>query len=181
MDSGLFAEWQSQSLSYLVNLLMVHTIPMWTVLKEGKTALSVRSANRSRNLRAVKEDIEGGYLQKIRSLLEAEVFSDFLDMAQHLHDTGYRPPSAFLAGAVLEDGLRKIAEAHTIQLKPKETISSLNDKCRDVVYNQLVWRKIQVWGDIRNKADHGKFDQYLEDDVSAMIDGVQSFLAEHLK
>ena len=35
-------------------------------------------------LRAVDEDLAAGYFTAIRALVSAEVFTDFLDMAQHL-------------------------------------------------------------------------------------------------
>ncbi len=37
-------------------------------------------------LKALKEDIEKGYLTRYRTLVNADVFSDFLAMAEHLYD-----------------------------------------------------------------------------------------------
>jgi len=132
-------------------------------------------------LRALKEDIEQGYLTNIKNLVVAEVFSDFLNMAEHLLENGYKDPAASLIGAVLEDGLRKIAEKNNISVKHDDNISSLNQKLADKgVYNRLVQRQIQVWEAIRNSADHGKFNDYKLDDVKSMLEGVKKFLTEHL-
>jgi hypothetical protein len=132
-------------------------------------------------LRALKEDIEQGYLTNIKNLVIAEVFSDFLDMSEHLLENGYKDPAASLIGAVLEDGLRKIAEKNNIIVKRDDNISSLNQKLADKgVYNRLVQRQIQAWEAIRNSADHGKFNDYNSDDVKLMLEGVKKFLTEHL-
>jgi hypothetical protein len=51
-------------------------------------------------LEAAKEELGYGPLSKIESLVSAEIFTDFLDMAQHLLEAGYKDPSASLIGAV---------------------------------------------------------------------------------
>ncbi len=134
-------------------------------------------------LRAAKEDIEGGYLQKVEMLISAEVFDDFLEMAEHLLANGYKDPAASLIGAVLEDGLRRICGNNNIAVKSDDNISSLNRKLADKkdVYNRLKQREIEVWNKLRDYADHGHFDQYKQDDVTDMLKGVRSFLSEYLK
>lgn len=47
-------------------------------------------------------------------------------MAEHLDDNGYKHPTAYLTGAVLEDGLQKIADAKSVKLKARKDLSSLN-------------------------------------------------------
>ncbi len=133
-------------------------------------------------LRAVKEDIKGGYLTDLRTLISAEVFTDFLKMAGHLYEAGYKDPAASLAGAVLEDGLRKIASVNEIKLKAREDLSSLNRKVADKnVYNRLVQKKVQVWTGVRNHADHGEFGEYSSQNVADMIRGIEKFLADYLQ
>ena len=58
-------------------------------------------------LKAVREDLEDGFLTDVQTLVSAEVFSDFLAMAGHLLEREYKDPAASLCGAVLEQGLRK--------------------------------------------------------------------------
>jgi hypothetical protein len=59
-------------------------------------------------LRSIRVDVEEGYLTGKRTLISAEVFTDFLEMAEHLDHNGYKSTTAYLTGAVLEDGLRKL-------------------------------------------------------------------------
>lgn len=132
-------------------------------------------------LKAAKEDIEGGYLKKVEDLVAADVFTDFLEMAGYLLEQGYKDPAASLIGAVLEDGLRKIAGNNGITLKSKENISSLNQKIADgKIHNRLVHKQIEVWNEIRDNADHAKFSDYNADSVKEMCSGVRRFLGEYL-
>ena len=182
LDSGKFVEWQTQVLNFLINLLGESHIYVQNfkdkVTKEYKSHVKIGQGI----LNAVKEDILGGYLTDIKTLISAEVFSDFLEMAEHLLENGYKDPAASLCGAVLEDGLRKIATKKGIKVKSSDDLNSLNDKCANGgVYNRLMQKKIKVWIDIRNKAAHGKFNAYTEEDVQEMLKGVRDFLASYLK
>lgn len=176
-----FAEWRTQVLSFLTNLLG----PGHVYVQSFETSVKGRRQSEVKTgqgiLRAVREDVEGGYLTDVRTLVSAEVFTDFLDMAQHLHENGYKDPAASLIGAVLEDGLRRVAETHGLQVKSRDDIGALNQRIADAqVYNRLTQKKVQVWNDIRNSADHGKFDEYSAEDVASLLTGVNDFLANHL-
>lgn len=132
-------------------------------------------------LKAAKEDIEGGYLKKLEDLVAADIFTDFLEMAEYLLEQGYKDSAASLIGAVLEDGLRKIAKKNDITLKIKENISSLNQKIADAkIYNRLVHKQVEVWNEIRDNADHAKFSEYNADSVRGMCSDVRHFLGEYL-
>lgn len=132
-------------------------------------------------LKAAKEDIEGGYLKKLEDLVAADIFTDFLEMAEYLLEQGYKDPAASLIGAVLEDGLRKIVKNNGITLKSKENISSLNQKIADAkIYSRLVQKQVEVWNEIRDNADHAKFSEYNTDSVKDMCNGVRDFLEKYL-
>lgn len=73
----------------------------------------------------MKEDVELGHLARVRALITADVFSDFLEMADHLLDAGYKDPAASLVGAVLENGLRTVATDHHITVKTRDDLGSL--------------------------------------------------------
>lgn len=67
-------------------------------------------------LQAASKDYESGLLFDVRSLVAAELFVDFLDQAKHLLENGFHVPAASLAGAVLEDGLRRLCAKNSIPL-----------------------------------------------------------------
>ena len=134
-------------------------------------------------LRGLREDVANGYLTPVTTLVTGEVFTDFLDMAAHLLASHYYHPAGAVTGAVLEDGLRRIALAKGIAFKQPGSISTLNDALVQAgVYSKLEWRQIQVWGDVRNVIDHGRFDSSVtEDQVTEMHRWVSKFLAEYLR
>ncbi len=131
-------------------------------------------------LKRVRADYARGYIPNVRELAAAEVFTDFLDMAEHLHSGGYHVPAASVAGAVLEDSLRRLHLKHIGQVQGMSSISKLNDALRKAdIYGQAAWRQIQVWGDIRNDADHGHFEKVEAAAVKQMISGIRDFIAKH--
>ena len=132
-------------------------------------------------LKGLKNALEQGLLGEIEDLVRAEVFTDFLETAEHLLERGHKDPAAFLVGTVLENGLRRIAGKHNVAVKDNDNIGSLNTKLSDSkVYNKLELSQIQSWKKIRDSANHGKFDEYKTHKVESMLEGVRRFLAEHL-
>jgi len=181
VDDAMFQQWRTGSLAFLNMVFGSDDIHYRDFEDRCKWAQHHQAIQGLAILRAAKEGIEGGYLQKVETLVSAEVFSDFLDMAEHLLDNGYKDPAASLIGAVLEDGLRRICSNNNITVKSDDNISSLNQKlAQKQVYNPLQQKQTQVWNDIRNNADHGNFDQYKMDDVKDMLGGVRKFLSNHL-
>ena len=136
--------------------------------------------------KGVEHDVKSGMLANFRSLIQAEIFADFLDMAEHLHRENYKDAAAVLLGAVLEDSLRKVANANgvsTLNAKGKPfTIDPLNAAlAKQGVYNALAQKQITSWANLRNDAAHGHFGKYDADQVQQMLLFVQKFCADHLK
>ena len=181
INVGFFSEWRAQTESFLINLLGENHIYVRNLMKK-ELNVSQDVEKTKGILNAVKEDILGGYLIDMKTLISAEVFNDFLEMAEHLFECGYKDPAASLCGSVLENGFRRIALKKDVKIRSKEDLSSLNQKCADSnVYNKLIQKKVQVWIDIRNYADHGKFDDYSRQDVQDMLNGVRDFLTNYFK
>ena len=180
VNDALFRQWRTSSLAFLNTLLPEY---VYRSEFEGhcKVAFHADAQEGMAILKAAKEDIEGGYLQKVEALVSASVFSDFLEMAEHLLDNGYKDPAASLIGAVLEDGLRRVCGNNDITIKSDDNISSLNQKlAQKPVYNRLQQREIEVWNKLRDYADHGRFDEYKADNVKDMLGGVGKFLSTYL-
>ena len=132
-------------------------------------------------LRAALEDVEQGNLVTLQEMAAAEVFSDFLEQADYLLENGYVAPAASLAGAVLENGLRSLAERNGIAVKARDDLSALNSKlAAKSVYNRLRQKQVAIWIDVRNAADHGRFEDFTQEDVADVVKGVRNFLAEML-
>ena len=132
-------------------------------------------------LRALRRDYHAGYLSSVQSLVRAEVFADFLEMAEHLLEQGYKDPCAVLVGGVLEDHLRSLCQGRGISLqmsgKPKKADSMNNDLAAAGVYSKLDQKNVTAWLDLRNKAAHAQYDKYNADQVHNLLSGVREFAA----
>ncbi len=134
---------------------------------------------------AIKHDVSNGLLFNIKSLAQAEVFADFLEMGEYLLNEGYKDAAAVIIGSVLEDSLRKLCERDSLPVDSSSgkplTIDPLNTQLAKAdVYSKLVQKQITTWAHVRNKAAHGEYGEYNTDQVKMMLVFVQSFAAEHL-
>lgn len=132
-------------------------------------------------LTAAKEDLEHGYVQDMRNLVAAEMFSDLLEQASELLEAGYYGPAAVLSGAVLEDNLRKLCALASIDLPERPKLDLMNAQLAKAgTYNKLTQKRLTAIADIRNSAAHGKWEEFTAEDVGDMIKWVMSFIEAHL-
>ena len=127
---------------------------------------------------AAREDFEGGMFNSVRSMVQAEVFSNELDQASELMKGGYITAAAVIAGVVLETTLRRLCE--DAQIKPGSLNKMNADLSKSGTYNLLVNKRITALADIRNNAAHGHPDKFTKADVADMIIKVEAFVADHL-
>jgi hypothetical protein len=149
-------------------------------IQKGIMAISTTYGTARGTLQALRSDYESGYLQSVVELVHADVFADFLDMADYLLQQGYKDPAAVIAGSVLEEHLRKLCDKYGIPTvkadgKPK-TADALNSELASAnVYSKLEQKSVTAWLDLRNKAAHGKYTEYDQDQVASLIRGVREF------
>ncbi|RJP49455.1 MAG: HEPN domain-containing protein [Anaerolineaceae bacterium] len=130
-------------------------------------------------LKAAKEDYVSEQLFAVRQLIEAELFDDFLEQAEYLLASGYYQPAAVVAGCVLEDGLRKLCKNNKIEIPENPKLDTLNSNLsKDGVYSKLIQKKITALADLRNKAAHGKWNEFAKEDVEEMIQTIRRIMEE---
>lgn len=128
---------------------------------------------------AAKEDFEGGYLNSMRNIVQAEVFSNELDQARELHKSGYLAAAAVIAGVVLETTMRRLCEDEG--LAPGSLNKMNGDLTKASRYNLLTQKRITALADIRNNAAHGHSSEFTADDVADMISKVEAFITDQLQ
>jgi hypothetical protein len=79
-------------------------------------------------LNILKKELEKGLLFKVSELIEAEVFSDFLEYAKYLLDKGFIHSVPVIVGSVLEGELRTISE--------REGLPTKTDKGKNLTLSQ---------------------------------------------
>jgi hypothetical protein len=148
----------------------------------GKDWLGFSDAYRAQGvLKAAEDDYASGQLVQLRQLVQAEVFDDFLEQAEHLLSSGYHQAAGVIAGCVLEDGLRKLCAKHAIPITDRPKLDTMNaDLAKAGVYNKLAQKRITAIADLRNKAAHGEWTVFSEQDVREMVTAVRRFMEEFL-
>jgi hypothetical protein len=128
----------------------------------------------------IAREIEGDFLDTAQ--LQAQAAEKTSDNNEKQLQLGI---SAFLVGAVLEDALRRLCDANNIIYDPQKTsISKLQaalfqpSKQIEIISSSEN-KQITPWGDTRNKADHGRFEEITQTEVVTMILGVRTFIEKH--
>jgi hypothetical protein len=147
--------------------------------------------------RSVVALFEQGGLKSPRLAIAHEIEGDLLSIANEQaqaaeknSDTNQKQLqlaiAAFLAGASLEDALRRICETQGIEYDvDRTTIAKLQialyQPAKQIeIISVSEYKQITAWGDTRNKADHGRFGEITQTEVVTMIMGVRAFLDKHL-
>jgi hypothetical protein len=103
----------------------------------------------------IQHDLDAGLLENFKSLIQADVFADFLEMGEYLLQEGYKDASAVIIGSVLENSLRKLADSKGVKTvsdsgKPL-TIDPLNSElAKSDIYSKLKQKEITSWAHIVN-------------------------------
>jgi hypothetical protein len=136
---------------------------------------------------AVRAELEGGWFATTKGLVSAEIFADFIEMATFLVAEKYKDAGAVIVGSVLEEHLRQLCLKNGIEVSfekngvvVQKKADRLNgDLAGAQVYNKLEQKSVTAWLDLRNKAAHGKYDEYGQQQVELMLQGVTDFMARN--
>ena len=176
-----YAGWRAQATSCIGDVTGQDSPYFSQFIEATKMPMPVAAGEGTAILEALSADVAAGYLRREAELIAAEVFGDFLDMAQHLLDAGYHVAAASLIGAVLEDGLRRLARRHELKVTTSDDIAALNNRLASKnIYSNLVRKQVDLWSATRNAADHGEFGEVKPENVREVQAGVVRFLAERL-
>lgn len=134
-------------------------------------------------LRALKADYEAGRLRSVSELIHAEMFSSFIEMAEHLHAEGYKDAAAVIAGSVLEGHLKRLCVKHTILIeangKPKKADTLNSELAAAGVYSKLDQKNVTAWLGLRNHAAHGQYDDYTKEQVALLLQATSDFISRY--
>lgn len=137
---------------------------------------------RLKRLRAVflaaREDFDGGYLNSIRNLVQAELAGDEIDQARELLVSGYSAAAAVVAGVILETTLRSLCSRRGLSVSSMERMNA--DLAKAGEYNGLIQKRVTSLAAVRNSAAHGKTSEYTNEDVKNLITEVERFVSERL-
>lgn len=140
---------------------------------------------------------QGGGFASPRLAIAHELEGSLLDIAEAQakaaeanNDAGQKQVqfavAAFLAGAALEDALRRLCDAHGVVYDAaRATISKLqaglyqpSNNVQHISNSEN--KQITSWGDTRNKADHARFSELTQTEITSIVIGVRGFIDKHL-
>lgn len=129
---------------------------------------------------ALRDDLHDGYVKTLIELVHADIFADFLDMAYHLDESGYKDAAAVITGSTLESHIKELSSKHNIDIecnaKPVKADKLNSDLAKAGAYEKLDQKNITAWLDLRNKAAHGNYNDYTKEQVELLIAGVRDFI-----
>lgn len=187
VDLGKFADFRTAARAFLGRTFGEHS-PYFKDFESGVvTSRSDSVIVGIGILAASREDLLGGWLTTTKGLLSADIFSDFLEMAEHLLSEDYKDAAAVIIGSVLEGHLRQLAQKHGIEVVteqagrqvPKKADSLNAELTKAEAYNKLDQKSVTAWLDLRNKAAHGKYDEYTKSQVEQMCQAVLDFMVRN--
>lgn len=138
-------------------------------------------------VRALKIDLEDGYLHSYSELVRGEMFENLIEMAKHLVEEGYKDAAAVIAGASLESHLRQLSNKYggSVDYNAKDgstrkkTAERLNQELGKSAYSPFDQKQITAWLDLRNNAAHGHYSGYDHDQVAKLIEWVGDFISKN--
>lgn len=184
-----FAKFESFSLSLILSIFST-SHPYYERFRDKVYRESVDCVQIGKGiLTSIRTEVERGWLLTMKDLISAEIFTDFLEMAEYLLHEKYIHPAAVIIGSVLEEHLRRLSEMHGISLTivknnkeiPKKA-DLLNAELAKVgAYSKLYQKNVTAWLDLRNKAAHGHYTEYNFQQVEFMLLGVTDFVSRSRK
>jgi hypothetical protein len=154
----------------------------------GWFGTSVASTIFAGMLRALRGAVASGHLVTVGELVRAEVFSDFLDMAEYLLHEGYKDAAAVLLRGVLEAHLRELCARNNIDrtytnLRGKtvpKPVGTMNAELKKAgVYLPTDEKGVTSWYGLGTEAAHGNYTNYTPEQVKLTLQCVRDFLARH--
>ena len=112
-----------------------------------------------------------------RAAYASDLMGDFLFRAESMAAKGHYISAATLAGAVLEDILRRLCEVHEVFCAENATLENINDKLFKAGVYDAVWHKETAQRiSLRKTAELCYTDKITDTDVREMITWLREFI-----
>ncbi len=133
------------------------------------------------SVNALLADIESNYLKSLTEIVHSNLFSDYLEMAQHLLDNGYKDAAVVIAGSTLEAHLKQLADKFGIGTSktdgsPKKSDQINSELTKIQAYEKIDQKNITAWLGLRNEAAHGNYEKYDEQQANLLISCIRDFI-----
>jgi DNA-binding transcriptional ArsR family regulator len=140
-------------------------------------------------LQGLRDELNDGLLDTLPELVRGELFDNFLEMAEHLHNEGFKDAAAVIAGSSLEVHLKQLAEKYGIEIQVTKEGKQPRSRATEQInqdlykiagaYSLLDSNQITTWLTLRNSAAHGNYANYSENQVGQFIEWIKDFIAKN--
>lgn len=132
----------------------------------------------------LRDDLKEGWVESVLEQVHADTYSDYLEMAEGLLEAKFKDAAAVITGTSLEIHVRTLCIKHGVDIetapgKPKKADVMNADLKKAGVYDGLRQKQVTAWMDLRNKAAHGNYSEYDDQQVRLFIDGVRDFMLKY--
>ena len=187
VEREIFTKFKTASLSFIISIYGDKHPYYINFINECNSATLYDTKDGKGILSSIKIEIEEGWLNSLRGLVSAEIFVDFIEMAEHLISENYKDAAAVMTGSVLEEHLRQLCVKNGISSTETKNSKLVHKKADTLnaeltkagIYNMLDQKNVTAWLDLRNKAAHGKYSEYTKEQVELMINAVMDFMSRN--
>lgn len=183
-DTGI-RDLQTRCLAAIQRVAGKDSVYYQNALKIGESYGSThdRVAGQIGVAKSLLSDVLNGYLKSLEELVHAELFGDFLEMADHLNSNGYKDAAAVIAGSTLESHLRQLCGKHGVPVtdkgKPRKADTLNADLVKVGSYSKLDQKSVTAWLGLRNDAAHGNYGAYDPKQVTLFISSIRDFITRN--
>jgi hypothetical protein len=189
ISEQLFAQFKTASLSFILNLYGKDHPYYMEFAAAVKKAGSYEVKTGKGILASIKTELDGEWLITMKGIISAELFSDFLEMAEHLLSERYKDAAAVIIGTVLEEHLRQLCIKNGLAIEDEDSktgksipkkAESLNTQLRNgSVYDIMDQKNVTAWFALRNKAAHGQYAGYTQEQVELQLQSIRDFITRN--
>jgi len=133
--------------------------------------------------KSLLSDVKNDYLRSLEEIIHADVFSDFLEMSDHLTSNGYKDAAAVLSGSTLESHLRQLCCKHGLTTShgatPKKADTINAELVKAGAYSKLDQKNVTAWLGLRNDAAHGNYEAYDSRQVALLTSSIRDFITRN--
>jgi len=123
-----------------------------------------------------KADFDGDYVFHLEAAISGEIFGSFVVAAKHALAENKKDVAAVLACAALEDALKRYAQSEGLKVDEQSMQSVVNALKGKGLVSGAQKSLLDTMPKIRDYAMHANWEKIQNEDVSAVVGFVESFL-----
>jgi hypothetical protein len=184
-DPASWGRWSTSALNLLEKVFGRNSVPFQNLKKlddavAGKVGAAHYQLEAARGIFAgASREYKAGFFTSLSTAVSGELFGDFVRIAKHCLDEGFKDPAAVMASAALEDVLKRYATLQGLAAKDKSMQEVVNALKSKGLVRGAQKSLLDSMPKIRDYAMHANWDKIGAEEVSGMIGFVEQFLITH--